>query len=111
MPKEQINYPEPFVPREPSSDGPSTDPAIHGESWPEPTVHVSWLGATGDHDGHAQVAIKAPRAYLKMLVEEDGAQAADAGPGVYSPVLDRTALNRLIRVLRRARDQAYGRDE
>ncbi len=111
MPKEQINYPEPFVPREPSGTAGSGDPAIHGESWPEPTVHVSWLSATGDHDGHVQVAIKAPRAYLKMLTEESDTQPFVAEPGVYSPVLDRVALNKMIRVLRKARDQAYGRDE
>lgn len=34
-------------------------------------------------------------------------------PGVFANdvPMDRSAVNRLIRVLRRARDQAYGRDE
>ena len=30
---------------------------------------------------------------------------------LYSPVLTRSDVNKLIRILRRARDQAYGRDE
>lgn len=110
MPREQINYPEPFVAREPSCDGSSDEP-IHGESWPEPTVHVSWLSATGDHDGHVQVALKVPRAYLETLLRDDVASSFGDQQGVFSPVLDRMALNRMIRVLRKARDQAYGRDE
>lgn len=44
---------------------------------------------------------------------EDGArdpENPDGGKGLYAS-LDRAAVNDLIRVLRRARDQAFGRDE
>jgi hypothetical protein len=37
-------------------------------------------------------------------------KASDLGRGLFA-TLDREGINRLIRVLRRARDQAYGRDE
>ena len=33
------------------------------------------------------------------------------GKGLYTDTLTRAQINNLIRVLRRARDQAYGRDE
>ncbi len=109
MPREQINYPAPYEP----SVANSADLAVHGESWPEPEVHVSWT-RTADHGpGHVQVSLLLPVGYVKHL-----AAALDApdtpepsGIGAYSPALTRDELNRMIRTLRRARDQAYGQDE
>ena len=111
MPKEQVNFPGPFVPRDPSKDGSTDDPIIHGESWPEPTVHVRWLSANRNIDGHVQIAIEAPRDYLKMLTEGDGKCSFGDMPGVYSPAMTRSELNRFILLLKRARDQAYGKDQ
>lgn len=112
MPREQINYPKPFEPCESSTSGSTNDPIIHGESWSEPIVSVNWLGATGDHDGHAQVSIEVSRKYLEMLADRDYDQSSRGMTAtVYSGVLARADLNRLVRSSRRARDQAYGRDE
>lgn len=107
MPREQINHPAPFQPR-----AESIGLAIHGESWPEPEVHLSWLAGSHDAPGHVQVAINCDVAYLRHLLAEAEDDRID-GPCAFafSPILDRTAMNKLIRTARRARDQAYGRDE
>lgn len=107
MPREKINHAAPFTPVPDDCVG----PAIHGESWPEPEVHLQW-NREGDHGyGHAQVGIDLPRKYLLNLAEELERNADAPSVLAFSPVLGRPELNRLIQVARRARDQAYGRDE
>jgi hypothetical protein len=59
-------------------------------------VKVSWNKETGD----VQIATINP-----------GNEYAYDEIGGYYVDLDRTQINRLIKVLRRARDQAFGRDE
>lgn len=108
MPREKINQAAPFTPVPDNSVG----LPIHGESWPEPEVHISWIHGTHDVAGHVQVAIDCDAEYLKHLValaEDDRVDGTNML--VFSPVLDRVAVNKLIRTARRARDQAYGRDE
>lgn len=109
MPREQINFPAPF---EPHFDN-SPDLAVHGESWPEPELNVSWTRAADHGMGNVQVSLLLPVGYVKhlgaALAEPDGLEPS--GIGAFSPSLGRDELNRLIRTLRRARDQAYGADE
>lgn len=59
-------------------------------------VHVGWTP-----DCYVQVATLNPR------VKPDRPDSPEAG---WYTTLDRLAINRLIRVLRRARDAAYGAD-
>lgn len=88
MPREQITYAQ--------ADSPHV----------QPELHVSWNKA-GSMPGHVQVAIETNRPALATYLAED----ETAIVGVYTEVLSRGDINRLIQVLRRARDQAYGRDE
>jgi|SRR5882757_5037150 len=106
MPREQINFPAPF---EPVPDG-CVPPPIHGEAWPEPELSVSWNKAGDYGSGHVQVSLLLPGAYVKHLAAES-ADPETAAVGAFSPALPRDQVNRLIRTLRQARDQAYGRDE
>lgn len=116
MPREQINYPAPFEPRCTCGENAACSncpPPIHGEAWPEPELSVSWNKAGDYGPGHVQVSLLLPAGYLKHLATS--LQSADtpvpSGIGAYSPALPRDELNKLIRTLRRARDQAYGADE
>lgn len=71
---------------------------------PVPLVDVRW----NREGGYVQIVTKAERA--------DGGRIADDSPdthvtdGFYVD-LDRAGINGVIRNLRRARDQAFGRDE
>ncbi len=109
MPREQINFPAPF---EPQFDN-SPDLAVHGESWPEPELNVSWTRGVDHGIGVVQVSMLLPVAYVKHLANSlaDPERMEPSGIGAFSPSLSRDELNRLIRTLRRARDQAYGHDE
>ncbi len=109
MPKEQINTPRVF---DPTLVDANTLP-IHGEAWADPTLHVSWhQHGTGEMPGHVQVALGLPVQYIGSLMG-DYSKAGAVAPSmdVFTPVLSRQDVNKLIRTLRRARDQAYGRDE
>lgn len=107
MPREKINHAAPFTP----VPDDCVAPAVHGESWPEPEVHVQWTHE-GDHGfGHSQVGIDLPRGYVLHLAEELERRPDAPSVMAFSPVLERRELNRLIQTARRARDQAYGRDE
>lgn len=68
-----------------------------------PIVDVRW----GRDQGYVQVVTKAEDAWGGRWAEGEGSHFTD---GMYVN-LDREAINRLIRNLRRARDQAFGRDE
>jgi hypothetical protein len=99
MPREQINYPAPAV-----------IVSGTGIAQRDPALHVSW--ASGDLDGehgHVQVAFEADPSYLRMAIDNPNEQADRTS--MYTPVLTRSEINRLIRVLKRARDSAYGKDE
>lgn len=107
MPREQINYPDLTVE---INDGNSFDVPVHDVKWHEPALHVSWLA---QHDenmepvaGHVQVQFEADPAYFELA-----GKASTGRTSVYSSVLTRTEINRMIRALKRARDQVHGRDE
>lgn len=122
MPRERINYPRELdydpLPDPEASTGVLT--ADHDGGVPvyarrgsagsqEPVVHVSWM-AEKNGGGWVQVCFEAD-VYFKYIIEHpDGTVTSDQTTG-YSPVLSRSELNKMIRALKRARDQAYGRDE
>jgi hypothetical protein len=109
MPREQINTPRLFDPVRVDS----STPPIHGEAWADPTLHVSWhREGSGEMPGHVQVALGLPVEYLKHLATTyDEAGMVVPSVDAFTPALSRRDLNKLIRTLRRARDQAYGADE
>lgn len=119
MPKEQINYPRTkkvhqscFAPAGDGEEGPCICTPL-AETWP--TVAVRW----GDvNDGNVQLVLMVHEqpAWDDWVATKpwDGPSAYPAPPVVderHSAVLSRKDVNKLIQVLRRARDQAYGRDE
>lgn len=66
---------------------------------PEPTVHVGWTREAS----HVEIATRMPKGIQLPCddVVENGWYAT----------LDRNGINQLIRALRKARDQAFGKDE
>lgn len=108
MPRTQINYPIRY--EQLTSESSETPPInnVLGGPWNDPTLHVNWH-AEKDGGGHVQVAFWADPAYLQFCATDPNEDRATSS--VWSPVLTRTEINRLIRALRQARDQAYGRDE
>lgn len=69
-------------------------------------VHIGW-----DRDCHVEVATVSPHGRLMAYDPETKTyvQMGDT-PGWFIQ-LDRHGINEMIRVLRRARDAAYGKDE
>lgn len=57
-----------------------------------------------------QVALEADVSYLTFAVETPNGETSDRTL-LYTPVLSRAEINKLIRTLKRARDKAYGADE
>jgi len=110
MPREQINFPE----SKQVLNAEKIQKVIDGElqifqksdsvTHTDPAVHVSWHNVGNDHDGHVQIALECDRSYFEQFPDEERGCR-------FSPVLTRSDVNKLIRVLKRARDQAYGRDE
>jgi len=109
MPREQITH-SPMV----ATDNPNVF-----DSPPRRNVHVSWNAA-----GWVQVGIDVTLAEVRSLLQnaEEGAANAvrDGHPDlktelfpvrVVSDVIERAEMNRFVKVLRNARDRAYGRDE
>jgi hypothetical protein len=77
----------------------STGPVV-GSNNTLSAVSMAMSVAWGREGGHVQVGT-----YNPLVLDQHSPEA-----GWYID-LDRAAINRLIRVLRRARDQALGRDE
>ena len=112
MPKEQINFPQwrKHVSGLPGTIGHDTDEYATAEI--DDVLVVRW------HDnslveGYVQMSLVAQEPMPWADYDED----AHSGPVLntaterFTPVLSRSDINRLIKVLRRARDSAYGRDE
>lgn len=77
-----------------------------------PGLSVGWTPPRDGFEGAVQIILTADPGYLKYRVKlfEDTV-GEGAATKVSSPELGREELNKLIRVLRNARDKAYGRDE
>jgi hypothetical protein len=133
MPREQINFPKshPAVVTgiSPAEPWPSDTPPTFGEvtyDYVDPRLHVNWLRVDDFGAGHVQLSLEAhpqdilgrandARAILDKLAPaapgEMQTLSADTSIFQYTPTLTRDEINKLIRVLRRARDAVYGSDE
>lgn len=98
MPNQQINQ----VERIPVAE--STPLGEQVESTPV-SLHVSW-----HREGEwVQLFIEGDTSYFRFAANNP--TVSDERSSVYTPPLSRDEINKLIRTLRRARDQVYGRDE
>jgi hypothetical protein len=114
MPREQINHPD-FTNADFADSRKAHHPGLPNDTWVDSAMHVSWHPFSDQGLGFVQVALEADRRYLKSVMAQDEVDAnglpVDPTPYVWTPVLTRSEINKLIRVLRRARDRAYGSDE
>lgn len=105
MPREQINYPGAYYEADPKTGASSlVAPA-------DAALHVSW-----DVHGTLQIGYETDRDTAAAMVKDPGVPTSGESQDadritMYTPVLDRHEVNKLIRTLRRARDHAYGKDE
>lgn len=75
----------------------------------EPALHVSWTGADNEYGTpHVQVSFQLDARYL--VARAKGLEGVTS-THIYTDSLSRVEINKLIKVLRTARDKAYGRDE
>lgn len=91
MPREQINY---------------TEPNTRNREDEEATLHVNW---TAGDAGYVQVSLNLTAERIKEWADQLDDSVSHTA--FYTPALNRTEINKLIRVLRTARDRAHGRDE
>lgn len=105
MPREQIVFPRVHDILVSQSGKP--DKVIEHRSAPIP--HVTWHQDARYGGGWIQVMFECDRGWLADLLKD----IPEDQPVVeiHSEILDRAAANRLIRAGRRARDNAYGKDE
>jgi len=111
MPKEQINFPQPV--RTHHGCAPDmNDKCGCTPTWDSrPAMFVRWNNYADDKTGVVQLSLEQ---YASFTDEEY--DALRQWPPVpveekYSENLTRSEINKLIKALRRARDQAYGTDE
>lgn len=114
MPREQINYgtvlvkPDDDLSWWPTDENGTAVPVadlahgIIGDS----NLHVTWT-----RGAHVQVALEVSVAYAQLAAETPNGETCSDMTMLYTPVLKRDEINKLIRTLRRARDAAYGPDE
>lgn len=117
MPREKINNPRSsdFVHWK-AAEGEPTPKAWLPDSEPGRQVdpdsavaQVSWL-----KDSWVQLAIEADVSYLQFAADTPDGEPLTSDSQrstVYTPPLSRDEVNHMIRTLRRARDQVFGRDE
>lgn len=114
MPREQINYPNSVAVvvdvkgnELEYQEGAAVPPgySVH----PDPALHVHWQQALDFAPGHVQVSVEMAAGHFKARAAhlDDSVKSTS----IFTPALSRAEINKLIRVLRSARDKAYGRDE
>lgn len=110
MPKEQINFPHwrkmtRGLPGQEVSDDEATAEI-------DDTLVVRWHDNTLV-EGYVQMSIvgRAPIPWNDFDEDAESGPVLNTPDERFTPVLSRSDINRLIKVLRRARDSAYGRDE
>ena len=108
MPREQLHFlrserktSESVVPT-----GVDSEPVITADAWDEflPLVQVHW-----QPEDHVQFSVQVDKAALRRAVEENDDDSSTVG--FFTETLSRQELNNAIKVLRRARNQAFGADE
>jgi len=77
----------------------------------EPSFDVSWRKGDDGDGGWVQFSIDLPRDKWFEAIKELEADESVVSRAIYTETLTRDELNKAIRVLRRARDQAFGADE
>lgn len=125
MPKEQITWPQAVQLGPPCehTEIPCSCPRI-ADTWPQ--VNVRWAAAGHDRYGNVQISLveyekptwdeystrleQALNEVSERMAVRDG-DILKEEKETFSAVLSRSEINEFIKVLRRARDQAYGRDE
>lgn len=110
MPKQQINFPESrtYLPA-PAYPGETADELF--TAW-DPAITVHW--EKGDFNGENGACVTIDLAVRPPLTQREAAALQGSAPdatNVQTGALSRAEVNRLVVVLRRARDAAYGRDE
>lgn len=115
MPREQINYPrvDKAVEWNPTADGDSPAAWLGDKPIPDgvavmqsaPTLHVGW-----HKDSWVQLSIEGDVSYFRFAADSPDGETPGRS-SVYTEPLGREEINKLIRSLRRARDQVFGRDE
>jgi hypothetical protein len=109
MPNEQINYPKWRDAPEMVHLSPSPGPGPVSRL--EPVVQVGWAAATGSEEGTVQLTMTKLDDVLTSQLGADGKPKKWPKSDERQVTLSRTEINKLIRTLRRARDQAFGQDE
>ncbi len=115
MPREQINYPNSLA-IVIDKDG-NEDEYVEGSKVPEgadvysdPAMHVHWRNPGSDiFNPGVQVSLEMPAEFFKSRANQLDDSVSHTS--IFTADLKRTEINKLIRVLRTARDKAYGRDE
>ena len=115
MPKEKINFPRVGQPIDWIPQLGEDQPGAWAEGVPEPVptsvvsddaqVQVGW-----HKDSYVQVSIEGHVSYFRFAAENPDGDTSERST-VYTPPLSREEINKMIRTLRRARDQVFGRDE
>src|SRR5438045_1580339 len=100
MPRERIMWPKRGVNAETGEQHESTFPL----------AHVGWFHSA-DGAGWVQVMLECDTQMLQDLLTDTAGREIDGKVMIYSETVDRDDANRFIRFMRKARDQAYGRDE
>jgi len=122
MPKEMIGFPDvQQVHRNCHPGGCPPECVVMTDTWPQ--ISVRWAAAGHDRTGNVQVSLveyndatwdEYCARLEKAIAERDAVRHVDLlgeKKETFSMVLSRSEINDLIKALRRARDQAYGRDE
>lgn len=123
MPKEQITFSQVQLVHHncgiSDSGGDACTCTPTADTWPALLVH--WNQNKHDQGGNVQISlIKYKEPSFAEWLNDVANRPADSGPlwalpevdhQLYSAVMTRSEINDLIRTLKRARDQAYGRDE
>lgn len=102
MPKEQVNYPKW---QEILQDNATIVARM------SPVVQVGWTPASGPDEGAVQIAMTQLIDIPVSQLDADGKPRKWPTGDERITRLSRTDINKLIRTLRRARDQAFGQDE
>lgn len=100
MPREQINYPAAVMETGADGGAPSVIKAAG------PALHVSWHASPA---GTVQIRFDANPDFIQEAADFPDPETGRSA--MYTDELTRAEINKMIRTLRRARDQAYGKDE
>lgn len=115
MPKERINNPP--VVYAGQDEGPiawkpaegAGSPGAWVEAAPQEIRRDAVVTVGWHKDSWVQISLEGEPSYFRMAAEHP--DISEERTSVYTPPLTRDDINKLIRVLRRAREQVFGRDE